>query len=126
MSGTFPDSYITMNKSVVFSRRKPQIRNPKSETNSKFEFKNVQNAKDFKKYGCSCFDHLSFENLVIVSDFDIRISDLTSARKNTNLTTDGLSSSPGLQVRDIDSPDKEFDPCKTKLHQRHLVCFDLF
>jgi len=43
--GAFPISYIVMNKS--------EARNPKSETNSKLEFKNVQKLKISAKYGFS-------------------------------------------------------------------------
>jgi len=37
------------------------------------------------------FGHLNFEDLEFVSDFDIRISNLFSARKNTNLRTKELT-----------------------------------
>ncbi|MDH3773289.1 MAG: hypothetical protein OET42_03050, partial [Deltaproteobacteria bacterium] len=52
---------------------KSEIRSTKHETNSKFKFSNVQN--NFFPESNYRFGHLDFENLKIVSDFDIRISD---------------------------------------------------
>jgi hypothetical protein len=50
-----------------------EIRNSKHETNPKFEFSNVQNRIILRAKG---FGHLDLGNLNIVSDFDIRISNL--------------------------------------------------
>ncbi len=52
-----------------------ETRNPKSETNSKLEFSNVQNIRLSLEYDFLRFGHLRFRNLFIVSIFDIRISD---------------------------------------------------
>ncbi len=57
----------------IATLRKFEIRNSKHETNSKFEFSNVQNGMISRVTG---FGHLDLGNLNIVSDFDIRISDL--------------------------------------------------
>jgi hypothetical protein len=51
-----------------------EARNPKSETNSRFKCDNVPNTKGFCTMPFFCFGVLNFENLVIVSMFDIRIS----------------------------------------------------
>jgi len=73
------------NKFVLFSRREPQIQIVKYKCSKRYRgysfSANINPA--------SCFRHLNFEDLKIVSDFDIRISDLSSARKNTNFTTNG-------------------------------------
>ena len=75
---------------------KSEIRSTKHETNSKFKFSNVQN--NFFPESNYRFGHLDFENLKIVSDFDIRISDfetiaadlghllVTSDHSNQNLS----------------------------------------
>jgi len=85
---------------------KPEIRSTKFEIRNKFEIQIVKCkcSKRCRGYSfsaninpASCFRHLNFEDLKIVSDFDIRIcglrleknTDLSSARKNTNFTTNG-------------------------------------
>ena len=60
--------------SKIATLSKFEIRNPKHETNPKFEFTNVQNGIILSVKG---FGHLDLGNLNIVSDFDIRISDLS-------------------------------------------------
>ena len=59
---------------------KSEIRSTKHETNSKFKFSNVQN--NFFPESNYRFGHLDFENLKIVSDFDIRISDFETTAKD--------------------------------------------
>jgi len=46
--------------SLHFNNMKFEIRSTKSETNSKFQFFNVQNRDGIEKSGNSCLDHLDF------------------------------------------------------------------
>ena len=66
--------------SKVLPTFKFEILSTKHETNPESEFSNAQNKVDLiRRY---CFGHLDFENLKIVSDFDVRISDLYQTPKN--------------------------------------------
>jgi hypothetical protein len=84
--------------SKVLPPFKFEILSTKHETNSKSEFSNAQNKVDqICQY---CFGHLDFENLKIVSDFDIRISDLHQTPKNKGIAIanvgDRLALNPSL------------------------------
>jgi hypothetical protein len=61
------DSILVISDSVGFSKRsvdsesiKFEIRSTKHETNSKFQFLNVQNRDGGEDLSISCFDHLNF------------------------------------------------------------------
>ena len=64
-----------------------ELQNPKCETNPKFEFSNVQNALFRNKvtwiHLIAYFEFLSFD---IVSDFEIRISNLFDVRRIDGFT----------------------------------------